>query len=153
MRNTKKREKKLRFPRGPTWMTCLFVSPLDLLFISWPATHARLRELRAAGPGGIKSWEIHTYVRCLQRKSKANWHDHQTRGGEENVGDVQMGRVESTQNFFLHGSQAYDCCMEYHQDELTTNDPGAPAVSYRWTGWIWEITGCSSRMQENCPSF
>jgi hypothetical protein len=30
---------------------------------------------------------------------------------------------------------------------------GEPAVSYRWTGWIWEITGWSSRLQENYPSF
>ena len=25
---------------------------------------------------------------------------------------------------------------------------GEPAVSHRWTGWVWEITGWSSRLQE-----
>ena len=29
-----------------------------------------------------------------------------------------------------------------------------PVVSYRWTGWVWEITGwISSRLQEDYPSF
>ena len=28
---------------------------------------------------------------------------------------------------------------------------GEPAVSYRWIGWVWEITGWSSRLQENHP--
>ena len=33
-------------------------------------------------------------------------------------------------------------------------DPGEPAVSYRWTGWVWEITtGWGSRLQENYQSF
>ena len=27
-------------------------------------------------------------------------------------------------------------------------DQREPAVSYRWTSWIWEITGWSSRLQE-----
>ena len=30
------------------------------------------------------------------------------------------------------------------------NDRGEPAVSYNWTGWVWEIAGWSnSRLQEN----
>ena len=33
------------------------------------------------------------------------------------------------------------------------NDQGEPAVSYRWTGWVGEITGWSSRLQENYRSF
>ena len=28
-----------------------------------------------------------------------------------------------------------------------------PAVSYRWTGWIWELTSWSLRLQEDCRSF
>ena len=28
-----------------------------------------------------------------------------------------------------------------------------PAVSCRWTSWVWEITGWSSRLQENYRSF
>jgi hypothetical protein len=31
-------------------------------------------------------------------------------------------------------------------------DRGEPAVSYRWTGWVWELTGWSSRLQENYQS-
>ena len=31
--------------------------------------------------------------------------------------------------------------------------PGEPAVSYKWTGWVWENTGWSSRLQENYPFF
>ena len=38
-----------------------------------------------------------------------------------------------------------------------TYDRGEPAVSYRWTGWVWEITSWSSRVpsrvQENYQSF
>ena len=30
---------------------------------------------------------------------------------------------------------------------------GKPAISYIWTGWVWEITGWSSRLQENYWSF
>ena len=33
-------------------------------------------------------------------------------------------------------------------------DWGEPAVSYKWTGWVWEITGWSSRLlQENYRPF
>ena len=32
-------------------------------------------------------------------------------------------------------------------------DPGEPAVSYKWTGWVWEITGWCWRLQENYWSF
>ena len=35
----------------------------------------------------------------------------------------------------------------------TTYDQGELAVSYRWTGWVWEKTGWSSRLQENYRSF
>ena len=28
-----------------------------------------------------------------------------------------------------------------------------PAVSYRWTGWVWDITGWSSRLQEITDHF
>ena len=36
---------------------------------------------------------------------------------------------------------------------IPNNDRGEPAVSYKWTGWVWEITGWSSRLQENYRSF
>ena len=26
---------------------------------------------------------------------------------------------------------------------------GEPAASYKWTSWVWEITGWNSRLQEN----
>ena len=32
---------------------------------------------------------------------------------------------------------------------LWANDRGEPAVSYKWTGWVWETTGKSWRLQEN----
>ena len=32
-------------------------------------------------------------------------------------------------------------------------DRGEPAVSYKWTGWVWDITGWSSRLHENYQSF
>ena len=32
-------------------------------------------------------------------------------------------------------------------------DRGEPAVSYKRTGWVWEMTGGSSRLQENYGSF
>ena len=35
---------------------------------------------------------------------------------------------------------------------IANNDQGEPAVSYRWTGWVWETTGWSSRLQENHQS-
>ena len=34
-----------------------------------------------------------------------------------------------------------------------SNDRGEPAVSYKWTGWVWEMTDWSSRLQENYRSF
>ena len=36
---------------------------------------------------------------------------------------------------------------------VLTYDRGEPAVSDTWTGWVWEITGWSSRLQENYCSF
>ena len=32
-------------------------------------------------------------------------------------------------------------------------DRGEPAVSYKWNGWVWEITGLSSRLQDNYQAF
>ena len=32
---------------------------------------------------------------------------------------------------------------------LQAYDRGEPAISYKWTGWVWEITGWSSKLQEN----
>jgi len=53
-----------------------------------------------------------------------------------------------------------DCCGDDSDTSLhlgnliaalsLINDRGEPAVSYRWTGWVWEITGWSSRLQEDC---
>jgi hypothetical protein len=31
---------------------------------------------------------------------------------------------------------------------ICTNDRGEMAVSYRWTGWVWDVTDWSSRLQE-----
>jgi len=36
---------------------------------------------------------------------------------------------------------------------LSYNEQGEPAAIYWWTGWVWGITGWSSRLLENCPSF
>ena len=36
---------------------------------------------------------------------------------------------------------------------VCNNDREEPAVRYRWTGWVWEITGWSSRLQEIHRSF
>ena len=36
---------------------------------------------------------------------------------------------------------------------VTSNDRGEPAVSYKWTDWVWEITCWSWRLQENYRSF
>ena len=41
-----------------------------------------------------------------------------------------------------------DCVLKEH----TSNDRGEPAVSYKWTGWVWGITGWSWRLQENYRS-
>ena len=30
---------------------------------------------------------------------------------------------------------------------------GKATASYRWSGWVWEIIGWNSRLQENCQSF
>ena len=38
-------------------------------------------------------------------------------------------------------------------ENYITNDQGEPTVSYKWTGWVWEITGWRSRLQENYRSF
>ena len=32
------------------------------------------------------------------------------------------------------------------------NEQGEPTASYKWTGRVWEITGWSSKLQENYPS-
>ena len=32
---------------------------------------------------------------------------------------------------------------------MCSNDQGEPAVSYRWTCWVWEVTGWSWRLEEN----
>ena len=49
------------------------------------------------------------------------------------------------------------CFYNIQEDWLSgcmrSNERGEPAVSSRWTGWVWEITGWSSRLQENYWSF
>ena len=45
-------------------------------------------------------------------------------------------------------------CVFYVRFTPRRYDRGEPAVSYRWTGWVWEITtGWSSRLRENYLSF
>ena len=34
---------------------------------------------------------------------------------------------------------------------LITHDRGEPAVSYRWTGWVWEITGWKFKTSGKSP--
>ena len=36
---------------------------------------------------------------------------------------------------------------------LPSYDRWEPVVNYRWTSWVWDISGWSSRLQENYPSF
>ena len=37
---------------------------------------------------------------------------------------------------------------------VTSNDRGEVGAGYKWaTGWVWEITGWSSRLEGNDPSF
>ena len=45
---------------------------------------------------------------------------------------------------------AEQCCSisGHHGNERGETDR---LVSYRWTAWVWEITGWSSRLQENPP--
>jgi hypothetical protein len=43
--------------------------------------------------------------------------------------------------------------LEASLGQLVCNDWGEPPVSYKWTGWVWEIIGRSSRLQENYRSF
>ena len=43
-------------------------------------------------------------------------------------------------------------CFSFTLQSFWNYDPGEPAVSYRWTGWVWEIIGSSSRLQENYRS-
>ena len=44
--------------------------------------------------------------------------------------------------------------LQKSQSMLTTYDRGEPAVSYRWIGWVWGITGWSSRLlQETYRSY
>ena len=38
-------------------------------------------------------------------------------------------------------------------DTFLTNEHEEPAVNYKWTGWVWEITSWSSRLQDNYRSF
>ena len=42
--------------------------------------------------------------------------------------------------------------LEASLGQLVCNDWGEPAVSYKWTGRVWEITGWSSKLQENYRS-
>ena len=34
-----------------------------------------------------------------------------------------------------------------------TNEQGEPTSNYKLTGWVWEIIGSGSRIQENYPLF
>ena len=43
--------------------------------------------------------------------------------------------------------------MSWRCDTKLANSRGEPAVSYKWTGWVWEITSWSSRLQENYRPF
>ena len=59
----------------------------------------------------------------------------------------------------IHSSPILSSCcntlIEEAQHYIITlpfNERGEPTASYRWAGWIWEITGRSSRLHENYPS-
>ena len=36
---------------------------------------------------------------------------------------------------------------------LHNNEHEEPTTSYKWTGWVWEIAGSKSRVQEHYWSF
>jgi hypothetical protein len=55
-------------------------------------------------------------------------------------GRVAMGWSQWTSVFFR-------CLLQ----PVEANNRREPVVSYRWTGWVWEITGRSWRLQENYP--
>ena len=64
---------------------------------------------------------------------------------------------------FLLGSHnvmvtALDSCVKWPLAQRSwvskwANDRGEPTVSYKWTSWVWKITGWSSKLQENYRSF
>ena len=72
--------------------------------------------------------------------------------------------LTSCKRLMLHGIYLHpilsSCCKPTLVEEaqhyiitLPLNEWGEPTASYRWTGWAWEITGWSSRLQENYLSF
>ena len=56
-------------------------------------------------------------------------------------------KLSSFQHYVNHFDARTICTWAW------SNDRGEPVVSYRWTGWVWEITGWSSRLQEKYWSF
>ena len=36
--------------------------------------------------------------------------------------------------------------------QLSNNEQGEVAASYRWTSWVWEIASWGSNLQEKYPS-
>ena len=51
------------------------------------------------------------------------------------------------------GLRAMGIWLKFSCSQFPTNDRGELAVGYRWTGWVWEITGWNSRLRENYWSF
>jgi hypothetical protein len=65
------------------------------------------------------------------------------------VGD--FGRI--TDHFRGIYTRIYPIKWITQNRKMATYAREEPAVSYRWAGWVWEITGWSWRLQENCWSF
>ena len=65
---------------------------------------------------------------------------------------IQDALEPSPTKLFQCSSQSWE--MELAKSKWCCGyDRGEPAVSYRWSGWVWEITGWSWRLQENYRSF
>ena len=66
---------------------------------------------------------------------------------------LSLGRTCLGNETWCNGHCSSASQMLFVNTTPSFNDRGEPALSYRWAGWVWEITGWSSRLQENYRSF
>jgi hypothetical protein len=109
----------------------------------WPNTYPKINATKRNKPPNVQQWHI-LWVQLMP-----------ARVGEHILAarKVVHQTCQRTGKPVTHKWHNSTVIIASPQYELEINDRGEPAVSYRWTGWVWDLTGRSSRLQENYRSF
>ena len=97
--------------------------------------------------------ELTLGVWSMVEMSRLEWQE-TGKVSEVRLRNLQIGRSSEVGRFARGLSQQSQSQIGFQKivNWVLSYVRGEPAVSYRWTGWVWEMTGWCSRLQEDYRS-